>query len=136
MSLPQTPRLLGESDGQEPDTNDVLGGFHHPLHCLTVSHGAAVVPHSDVGQDALDSAAVEDRRPLFSQKVKPLLRLEVLKDQERSSDMWTSRILKLETDSEWECVCHLFSSLVLMVLRGNMLPGAGPPLCRLICLLP
>jgi len=72
-----------------------------------------------VFKDALDGAAIEvhqDQRrhvdvlqsPLEEERIVCLLGVEVLSIQERSSEMWTPRNLKLETRSTsvpWMGVC-------------------------------
>ena len=117
---PQTSSVLDSLSGGEWGTSDALGSFHHPLEWFTVSSGATAIPHRDAGgEDALDGAAAEVHQNLRGQMGSLLrkkrrwwaflFRVEVLRVQERSSEMWTPRNLKLVfLDKVGKCVIVIF----------------------------
>ena len=60
MRSPKKVLVLEIFDGRELDTNNALGGFHHPLQGLPVGRRAPIVPDcGTVGHNALESAAVK-----------------------------------------------------------------------------
>ncbi|XP_028975393.2 NXPE family member 4-like [Esox lucius] len=87
-------------DVWELGTSDVLGSVHHPFQGLLVDHRAYAKPHCDtVRQNAPICAAVEVHKDLGRRSCTFVTRVEVLRVQERSSEMWKPRNLKLDTCS-------------------------------------
>ena len=112
-------------DWGEWETSNVLDSFHHLLQRFPVRDRAVAIPYCDtVGKDALSCVVVYkftriwgDRWTFFILLSKKrhwwafLIRVKVLRVQERSVEMWTPRNLKLLTQSSvplvgMGCVCH------------------------------